>query len=117
MLGVATSTAVVPFTALCAWLAVRRHPGAWLLDQIATAPLVFPAIVMSVAFLHVFVNLPIPLYGTLHLGHHRLGGALSALRHALRLCGRAADPHRSRRRRDHRRRRRAPPCSCASCSR
>jgi iron(III) transport system permease protein len=65
MLGAGTATAVVPFTALCAWLAVRRRPGAWLLDQIATAPLVFPAIVMSVAFLQVFVNLPIPLYGTL----------------------------------------------------
>jgi iron(III) transport system permease protein len=65
VLGAATATAVVPFTALCAWLAVRRRPGAWLLDQIATAPLIFPAIVMSVAFLQVFVNLPIPLYGTL----------------------------------------------------
>jgi iron(III) transport system permease protein len=65
VLGVATATLVVPFTALCAWLAVRRHPGAWFLDQIAMAPLVFPAIVMSVAFLHVYVNLPIPLYGTL----------------------------------------------------
>jgi iron(III) transport system permease protein len=65
VLGVATSTLVVPFAALCAWLAVRRYPGGWLLDQIAMVPLVFPAIVMSVAFLHVFVNLPIPLYGTL----------------------------------------------------
>jgi iron(III) transport system permease protein len=65
VLGVATATLVVPFTALCAWLAVRRYPGAWFLDQIAMAPLVFPAIVMSVAFLHVYVNLPIPLYGTL----------------------------------------------------
>jgi iron(III) transport system permease protein len=65
LLGAWTATAVVPFTALCAWLAVRRRPGAWLLDQIATAPLIFPAIVMSVAFLQVFVNLPIPLYGTL----------------------------------------------------
>ena len=65
VLGIGTSTAVVPLTALCAWLAVRRRAGAWLLDQIATAPLVFPAIVMSVAFLQVFVNLPIPLYGTL----------------------------------------------------
>jgi iron(III) transport system permease protein len=35
------------------------------LDQIATAPLVFPSIVMGVAFLNVFVSLPIPLYGTL----------------------------------------------------
>jgi iron(III) transport system permease protein len=65
VLGIATATAVVPTTALCAWLAARRRPGAWLLDQIATAPLIFPAIVMSVAFLEVFVNLPIPLYGTL----------------------------------------------------
>jgi iron(III) transport system permease protein len=65
LLGVATATAVVPSTALCAWLVSRRRPGAWLLDQIATAPLIFPAIVMSVAFLQVFVNLPIPLYGTL----------------------------------------------------
>src|SRR5437667_4393753 len=40
VLGAATASAVVPFTALCAWLAVRRHPGAWLIDQIAMAPLV-----------------------------------------------------------------------------
>ena len=65
VLGASTSTFVVPFTAVCAWLAARRKPGAWILDQIATAPLVMPAIVMSVAFLYVFVNLPIPLYGTL----------------------------------------------------
>ncbi len=65
VMGASVSTFVVPFTALCAWLAARRKPGAWILDQIATAPLVFPAIVLSVAFLYVFVNLPIPLYGTL----------------------------------------------------
>jgi iron(III) transport system permease protein len=65
ILGCSTATFVVPFTAVCAWLAARRRPGAWLLDQLATAPLVFPAIVLSVAFLYVFVNLPLPLYGTL----------------------------------------------------
>jgi iron(III) transport system permease protein len=65
VLGAATATLVVPFTALCAWLAARRWPGAWFLDQLATTPLAFPAIVMSVAFLQVFVNLPFPLYGTL----------------------------------------------------
>ncbi|MEA2905919.1 MAG: iron(III) transport system permease protein [Alphaproteobacteria bacterium] len=65
ILGGVTASLVVPVTALCAWLAVRRYPGAWLLDQIAMMPLVFPGIVMSVAFLHVYVNLPIPLYGTL----------------------------------------------------
>jgi iron(III) transport system permease protein len=65
ILGASTASFAVPFTALCAWLVVRRKPGAWLLDQIATLPLVFPAIVLSVAFLYVFVNLPLPLYGTL----------------------------------------------------
>ncbi len=65
LMGAATATAVIPLTAICAWLAARRAPGAWILDQLATSPLVFPAIVMSVAFLYVFVNMPIALYGTL----------------------------------------------------
>jgi iron(III) transport system permease protein len=65
IMGAATATAVVPLTALCAWMAARRSPGAWILDQLATAPLVFPAIVMGIAFLYVFVSLPVALYGTL----------------------------------------------------
>ncbi len=65
ILGAATATIVVPFTALCAWLVVRRVPGAALLDHLATVPLVFPALILSVAFLDVFVNVPLPLYGTL----------------------------------------------------
>jgi iron(III) transport system permease protein len=40
-------------------------PGASLLDHLAMLPLVFPAIILSVAFLNVFVNVPLPLYGTL----------------------------------------------------
>lgn len=65
ILGAATATIVTPFTALCAWLVVRRVPGAAMLDQLATLPLVFPALILSVAFLDVFVNMPVPLYGTL----------------------------------------------------
>jgi iron(III) transport system permease protein len=65
ILGASTASIVIPLTAACAWLAARRAPGGWILDQLATMPLVFPAIVMSVAFLYVFVNMPIPLYGTL----------------------------------------------------
>ena len=65
ILGTSAATLVVPITALCAWLAARGRPGAFMLDHIAMAPLVFPAIVMSVAFLHVFARLPIPLYGSL----------------------------------------------------
>jgi len=65
ILGASAATMVAPFTALCAWLAVRRHKGAWMLDQLATAPLIFPAIVMGVAFLQLILNMPFGLYGTL----------------------------------------------------
>jgi len=65
IMGVVTASIVGPFTALCAWLAVRRVRGAAFLDQLATMPLIFPAIVMGVAFLHLFLHLPFPFYGTL----------------------------------------------------
>lgn len=64
VLGAACATLVAPFTALCAWLAVRRQKGGQLLDQLASAPLIFPAIVMGVAFLQLFLQVPL-LYGTL----------------------------------------------------
>ena len=65
MLGAATASMVVVLTAACAWLVVRRSKGAWVLDQLCSAPLVFPAIVMAVAMLEVVLNQPLPLYGTL----------------------------------------------------
>jgi iron(III) transport system permease protein len=65
MLAGATASVVAAFTTLASWLAVRRYKGAWLLDQLASAPLVFPAIVLSVAFLQFVLNLPLALYGTL----------------------------------------------------
>jgi iron(III) transport system permease protein len=65
ILGVATATLFAAFTTLASWLAVRRHPGAWFLDQLASAPLVFPAIVLAVAFLQFVLNVPLALYGTL----------------------------------------------------
>jgi iron(III) transport system permease protein len=65
ILGASTATIVVPFTALCAWLVVRQVKGAVLLDHLTMLPLVFPAIILGVAFLNIFVNMPLPLYGTL----------------------------------------------------
>jgi len=65
ILGIATASLVAAFTTLSAWLVVRRQPGAWLLDQLASAPLVFPAIVLAVAFLQFVLNVPFALYGTL----------------------------------------------------
>ena len=59
------ATCVMILTVLCGWLAVRRRPGAWLLDQLATAPLIFPGIVLGVAMLQIYLSVPLPIYGTL----------------------------------------------------
>jgi iron(III) transport system permease protein len=64
IMGAACASAVAPFTALCAWFAVRRQRGGQILDQLASLPLIFPAIVMGVAYLQLFLHVPL-LYGTL----------------------------------------------------
>ena len=59
------ATAVMALTIVAAWLAVRRKPGAWTLDQLATIPLIFPGIVMGVAMIQIFLAMPFAIYGTL----------------------------------------------------
>ena len=44
---------------------MRRRPGGWLLDQLATAPLIFPGIVLGVAMIQIYLAVPIAIYGTL----------------------------------------------------
>lgn len=65
ILGAGTATLAAGLAALCGWLVVRRYRGAWLLDQLAMLPLIFPAIVLGVAFLQLFLNTPFGLYGSL----------------------------------------------------
>jgi iron(III) transport system permease protein len=64
-LGFATATAITGIAGYCAWLVVRRVKGSAVLDQLATLPLTFPAIVVGVAFLEIYLRLPLPLYGQL----------------------------------------------------
>jgi len=61
----AAATCVMALTVLAGWLAVRRRPGAWLLDQLATAPLIFPGIVLGVAMIQIYLSVPVAIYGTL----------------------------------------------------
>jgi iron(III) transport system permease protein len=44
---------------------VRRAPGGWIIERLATIPLVFPGLVLGIAVMQVFLRIPIPLYGTL----------------------------------------------------
>jgi iron(III) transport system permease protein len=59
------ATVTMALTLVAAWLAARRRRGAWALDQLAMLPLVFPGIVLGVAVMQLFLNSPIPLYGTI----------------------------------------------------
>ena len=84
LLGAGTATLVCLLTAGAAWLSARRAKGGWLLDQLATAPLVFPAIVLSVAFLQYFLNAPFAIYGTvLSLV---IAGTVQYLPYGMRFC-------------------------------
>jgi iron(III) transport system permease protein len=65
VMSAGAATLVMAVTVLSAWFAVRRRPGAFLLDQLATVPLVFPGIVLGVAMIQLFLAAPFPIYGTI----------------------------------------------------
>jgi iron(III) transport system permease protein len=68
ILGVSSAVIVSLIALALAWLTVRsRMRGMWLLDAIASMPLVVPGIVMGMAFLTLALNLPIGLYGTMSI--------------------------------------------------
>jgi iron(III) transport system permease protein len=66
LLAVATATAVMLVMAVASWIVVRsRLPGRWLVDNLASLPLVIPGLVLGVALLFVYLRSPLPIYGTL----------------------------------------------------
>jgi iron(III) transport system permease protein len=65
MLGAATATIVTAFSALAGWCVARKVPGGRLIDMLAALPLVFPAIVLGLAYLGLFVQGGTQIYGTL----------------------------------------------------
>ena len=65
LMGAGAATMVMLLTVVSGWLAVRRRPWAWLLDQLAMLPLVFPGIVLGVAMIQIYLAVPLPIYGTL----------------------------------------------------
>lgn len=64
LLGVGAALCTVVITVFCAWFSARRYRFGWVLDQLATLPLVFPSIVLGLSMLELFLRLPFPLYGT-----------------------------------------------------
>jgi iron(III) transport system permease protein len=65
VLGASAATLVTALSAIAGWCVARRVPGSRLLDTLAALPLVFPAIVLSLAFLEIFVHAGTQIYGSL----------------------------------------------------
>ncbi|MGV6873559.1 ABC transporter permease [Pseudochelatococcus sp. B33] len=65
IVAVITATVVMMLTSLSAWLTVRRAPGARIIDQLGTMPLVFPGIVLGVGVMQFFLNVPVGIYNTI----------------------------------------------------
>ncbi len=64
-LSIGSATIIVVLTSLISWITVRtRLPGRWVLDHLASLPLIFPGVVMGVALIWVYLTLPIHIYGT-----------------------------------------------------
>lgn len=65
ILGASAATVVTALAAIAGWCVARRVAGSRLLDLLATLPLVFPAIVLGLAFLELFVHGGTQIYGSL----------------------------------------------------
>lgn len=68
VLGMTSAVAISIISLALAWLTVRsKRRGMWVVDSLASLPLIVPGIVMGMAFLTLSLNLPFGLYGTLTL--------------------------------------------------
>jgi iron(III) transport system permease protein len=66
ILSLGSATVIMLVTSVICWITVRtKLPGRWLLDTMASIPLMFPGIVLGLAILIFYLNVNIGVYGTL----------------------------------------------------
>ena len=66
LLALSCATVVMLVTSVICWIVVKtKLPGRWLLDNVASLPLVFPGLVLGLAVMVLYLNLQIGVYGTL----------------------------------------------------
>lgn len=65
VLGAGAATLVTALSVVSGWCVARRMRGGAMLDTLAALPLIFPAIVLGLAFLQIFVHGGAYIYGTL----------------------------------------------------
>ena len=66
LLSFGSATVVMLVTSVICWIVVKtKLPGRWLLDNIASLPLVFPGIVLGLSIMIFYLNVDIGIYGTI----------------------------------------------------
>src|SRR4030095_8557276 len=66
VLALGSATTVMLVSAVIAWIVVRINvAGRWLLDNLASLPLVFPGLVLGLAIMVCYLYIDIGVYGTL----------------------------------------------------
>jgi iron(III) transport system permease protein len=86
LVGTGSAAAVTVSALVLSWVVVRRREAIrWLLDVVASLPLVFPGIVLGIAVLVEFLNLRfIPIYGTVWIVIFAL--SVKFLPYGMRFC-------------------------------
>ena len=65
-LAFATATIVMLVTSVICWIVVKTSlPGRWILDNVATLPIVFPGLVLGLAIMVFYLNVNVGVYGTI----------------------------------------------------
>jgi iron(III) transport system permease protein len=66
VLSLGSATVIMLVTSVICWIVVKtRLPGRWLLDNLASMPMVFPGMVLGLAIMIFYLNFNIGIYGTL----------------------------------------------------
>ncbi len=66
LLATGSATVIMLLTSIICWFTVKTSlPGRWLLDTLASAPLMLPGIVLGLAILIFYLNVNVGVYGTL----------------------------------------------------
>src|SRR4029077_3484655 len=65
-LAISTATLIMLLSAVISWIVVRtKLPGRWLLDNLASLPLVFPGLVLGLSIMICYLYIDIGVYGTI----------------------------------------------------
>ncbi len=66
LLSFGCATLIMLVTSVICWIVVKtKLPGRWLLDNVASLPMVFPGLVLGLAIMIFYLNVDIGVYGTM----------------------------------------------------